>query len=829
MVRVGEISTGRDRTYSDFDIPASTYTGGPGEDSTIAVFAGTGKIFFNREPCETAWEEYGNVIDDSFVVGSEAWYALIGDDGKIPPLLGYNASDSYDWEARRLCGLRVLAASWRPNERGRMRQRILSMGGLPNNPSPELQQHWDSITLLYGTPQEIAASPEVVQSDSQYGNMVKFFLTAQGVCSDEKFIFQSLNLNNLSKNDFVLMNTRTPRQDAYGRIISAGQPPPDFRPPILLPNLRFLPFSPPGGMAKKLFLKAQVEGMGFMDNKNLKDARAILTCPGIKLSPPSLTFGVDPTRTVVCNAALEELIVYLKMVLGINPTYNQNYVDRLLMLIRGYDAFTTTYTDPKTGSPVIGPRSTTTLWPNMGFTTNVSKDHATLAPKAAHPYFAAVPMRYNEYCYGPWTNYPNLVADTIFLPGLREQLNSYISRVTKLIQDMGGLIPDPRGPNFDTNRKILTKEIRILQLLIERFNIGLGSFASGNAIENLLGSVKVEIDPDLVPWNYGGMSLLDKAVIGLINSNTDFQQTLETAQITISASPIFGIGGEFTFYDRSIPLPANNFRINSEVYQSTIDILTYTDVKTNPTQPPNIPIIGKPYYIPPPSSSLISIPIVYRTVRIRATNRTGLAPIITNMSTRFDVNGFSTTYSFKTYARKLGLYSKQNADRLKKSAENTLKVNKSIFSLKNSIITGNIGLSQSGDNESVPAFSVSGTQTKLFGTSPTEVLIGSAAGFLPSRDTMQLQLQLAFPVTDYQTMVPTLPPLLPLSLTGRDIGDLPVDYNSARSIASKYRHRSWVGMFQQWELKSELEEGYDEKSAMSMDGLLSPVSFHPTL
>jgi len=75
----------------------------PRQNQTIAIFGGSGKIYFAEEICDSAWEEPGNVIDDTMVVGGELWSALVNDQGKIPAILGYNSSDQYDYEAWRLC------------------------------------------------------------------------------------------------------------------------------------------------------------------------------------------------------------------------------------------------------------------------------------------------------------------------------------------------------------------------------------------------------------------------------------------------------------------------------------------------------------------------------------------------------------------------------------------------------------------------------------------------------------------------------------------------------------------------------------------------------
>lgn len=83
------------------DMGAASFAGGGGD---VVGYSGSGKTFFGYEPApDGAWEEYGNDINGDIVVGSAKWYALINDDGKIPPLLAFNAGTTTDWIQKAAC------------------------------------------------------------------------------------------------------------------------------------------------------------------------------------------------------------------------------------------------------------------------------------------------------------------------------------------------------------------------------------------------------------------------------------------------------------------------------------------------------------------------------------------------------------------------------------------------------------------------------------------------------------------------------------------------------------------------------------------------------
>ena len=66
---------------------------------------GTQKTYYSFEPTDYAWEEPGNMIDDSLLVGSSAMNIFTNDNGAIEPIVGYNESYQFNY-------LKAYASAW---------------------------------------------------------------------------------------------------------------------------------------------------------------------------------------------------------------------------------------------------------------------------------------------------------------------------------------------------------------------------------------------------------------------------------------------------------------------------------------------------------------------------------------------------------------------------------------------------------------------------------------------------------------------------------------------------------------------------------------------
>jgi hypothetical protein len=97
-------------------------------------------------------------------------------------------------------------------------------------------------------------------------------------------------------------------------------------------------------------------------------------------------------------------------------------------------------------------------------------------PRLALPSFAMIPIQYNNYRYGPWSTAPFLNERNIF-PGV----------------------------------------------------VNASHWAN-----NIVGGVDVEINPQYVPWEYGGNEDLDDAVLLLLNDSNRYQQIEESGNMTLA-------------------------------------------------------------------------------------------------------------------------------------------------------------------------------------------------------------------------------------------------------------------------------------------------------
>jgi hypothetical protein len=298
-----------------------------------------------------------------------------------------------------------------------------------------------------------------------------------------------------------------------------------------------------------------------------------------------------------------------------------------------------------------------------------------------------------------------------------------------------------------------------------------GLVMTGNLADNLIGNLKIEQNSDYAPWIYGGMSALDKVVSYSMNSDINYQNILENGRISIVGPPVFGIGGIFNitnFINISLYKNNNNYIIFDnnyyELYQNTV--ISFIDVATG------------------------GVIHNYRNISL-GQNNYGSSPLVSNISIQTSDNGIKTSYSFQTYSPKTGLFNKQFSDNIKEQNLINLKFNKSIANRNNrsnNALVNDINSILSKAKESREPYSIARHATQLFGTSPVELIVGQRSEFVP---------------------VPS----------GTQTLD---EFNRLR------RSHHWIGIIPGVEVGSELMSDYDSKASMTIDGLLSPISFFPT-
>jgi hypothetical protein len=425
---------------------------------------------------------------------------------------------------------------------------------------------------------------------------------------------------------------------------------------------------------------------------------------------------------------------------------------------------------------------------------NQAANFVQIAPKAAHPFFIGVPIKSNQFTYGPWTNYPVMYQNAIFPSGQEITIDNNLP---------------PACSGTPINIPLATAQ---------------------NAINNIIGSAKVEVDEELVPWNYGGMGFLDIAAFDRCEKDLNYQSVIETAQVDMPGMPLFDLGMGFTSGNLT---PA--FR-----GISTTGLL-YTDVKDSslPTSFSLLPQITGAI----PTGLLSNITttttsLTYNTYNITGLNYYSTGPIVTNIQLSVGQQGLITTYTFRTYTPKVGLFNKIVQDRVKKNFTDGFKRNKALAKISQQ--SNNIGETQSRFliEQKMSEAKLDGEtfKSQLFGWSPSTVLIAQASPYISALDTDPPYLE---PTGLYSS--PTVLPtptnqassyIIP---SGKDVGVTGV-FNSSSlnagsiiNIGNTVRYRTNVGLYETKEVSAQLKKDYGLQSVMSLDGIFSPVSFYPTL
>ena len=677
LVKLPAIVAYKDQQYSNIQINPGLTTAGS-SSSVVHIYKGSGKIFYNYEIAnDGAWEEYGNIIDDSILVGSSDWYSVTDDNGKIKPILGYNSSQAVDY----------------------IGQAMLS---------------GDVLSFVSDRPFDFYEITRAVKNIQKLGLDIKDF---------NNFKYDTIDVTQLQQDNFLIKNSIFNSIDAYGRA---------------------LPFP-----AKKLYTTTSVEpDFAFLDPLNLRYPCAIVNAPTIPLTTTSKFFTKDPLNTVTAAASMEDLSIYLRAF--DNPAIRSDNVLTNVLVRR--------ITSVLTESKFVGFLSV-----------DQSVDHHQLNPKVAHPYFAAIPVKSNQFSYGPWVNYPDLDRSIIF--------------------------PD------------------------------ITSDGTSNPVENLIGNTRVEIKPEFAPWNYGGMSLLDSAVLGELYAEIQYQQIIETASINIPGLPIFGLGSSFTF--NSISSNANGIIYNNTLYTPNTTTLNFVDKEINYPISSSLPTFGNPVYnpsldTPQSNNTALNYNIIYLV-----SPQSSIAPIISNISCNISPQSIGTSYSFRTYTQKLGFFNKENSDRIKKAALDSFKINKTLADASRSFNTGFLKETTSaGRDLSQNQYTATKFVSGFYGTSPTNILVGMSLpyGYAPKATTIQIPN----PNKPGKTIEITTWDIR----HGQDPGDQEASTifdngQPARALLHDTRWATNVGSYTSKEAVTELGQNYKFKSAMSMDGVFSPISFYP--
>ena len=735
MVHAPSLRSYRDDAFAD--IVLATQVG------DAYVFSGGGDLHYNYEPTnDGAWEEYGNIIDDTISVGSKYWYNIIDDAGKIKPLVGYNVSESFDYVRHKICRL----TTDQKNE--------------------------------YKT----------AQNDPfwSYDNYEYMMSLKNGACDAGKFLLPSVEISSLGVTDYIMLEvsghpnysalpamfnqwqkagsatpftplsyssfTKSQAKDAYG----SG---------LLDNNAAHIPM-------KKLYATTSVdEKFIYLDPANLAHPRILIDAPGLSLGSSSNEYSKDPNRTVLSNIAIEDLSIYLH---SVSPNkWDSEWIKFMLF-----------YTSPIAGAEgmMIG---------SFAASANQSANFVEIGPKAAHPFFAGIPIKSNQYSYGPWTNYPYKQYDKIFVSG--ENITT----------------SDSLPPSCVSSSVTIDQPKAKL------------------AIDNWILPTNVQVMEDFVPWNYGGMVFLDSAADNEIEKNLNYQAIIETAQIDIPKLPIFTLGGAFT--PGMLTPPGLTVTSRS---------ISYTDYKDDESATRSLSVNSIDKGILLSGSTEESVFLDYNVIKISGLSNYTNGPIITNIQTSMGQGGISTTYHFRTYTPKLGLFNKQSNDKLRRLGTEGLKRNKKLANVEQQ--ASNILNVQSKflqeQRASNASFSGKDLGSKLFGWSPSTVLVGQASPYIRflERETPYFEPSGLYSQVTGLSTHDTSPSGF-IWVTGFDVGTETslsgylTNELSSVALGNVIRYKTSVGLYELKEVDAQIKKDHGLQSMMSFDGIFSPVSFYPTL
>lgn len=766
MVSLPNLQSYRDQQYDS--IALSTYAG------DCYVFRGGGDLFYNYQPVsDGAWEEPGNIIDDSIAVGGANYYALAESDGRIGTILGYNSSKYIDHIKSEMC--EFAQRVYQDNLQAMDDQKI--------NPAWSYQV-FDEILNLRETN-----------------------------CPDDNFIFDRINTSSLPISDYIdieVTGDGVLPPSIFAKSTTTGSVQTLFgaQPTALPPPVGLIPPAPSGddrysfnstsatdawGMPvgnepmRKLYLKAQVDPViSYIDPSDLFFPKAIVTSPGLTLNTSSSQYKKDPNRTVISNVSSEDLILYLK-------TTNQKYWDYEFI---GYLLY------------FVSPTFQDAFKGNYAVSSEESANHVEIAPKAAHPFFAGIPIKMNNYVYGPWAN-------NIYVDYLRNPDSVF-----------------PSGKNI--------KLSDTLPYECTETTTTVSNIQAQNLIDNFIGPTSVEIDDQLAPWNYGGSAFMDQVANIKAYSKLNYQNIIESAQIKMPGLPIFDLGSDFSLSAQ------NNQKFDFNQIISFVNY-SYQDIKDNNNSLSNFSNISLPNtFIPTQLKTLSTNNYTkeyanYATIRID-TPIAKPATVITNVQVNIGAEGIETTYSLRTYTKKLSLFNKTDIDRIAKQGQQNIQRNKQLSNIRQQ--NNNVEIQQFKTredkrlDEANAYFDSIGFSSKLFGWSPTTVFVGQASPYLKT-----LNINPDYIPPDSLYVQPTGFGLLGEDArgysvpTGEDIGDgsdakpkslLQDPTYHIPLLLNTIKYRTDVGMHELKEVRTQLDQDYGMQSAMSLDGLLSPISFYPT-
>jgi hypothetical protein len=672
------------------------------------VYEGASMYYSNYKPStDGAWEEPGNVIDDTIVIGSLTGDFFRVDDGKISAILGYRASYEYlkdtipDNELKKY-----------PSANKEANNANLAVGqtydvlnnnkptnykSVPGNNKPG-GSSFNSIvgsavnkTPLTTSQEQIATLPP---SPAIILNQVSQPATGTDIVPNEWYPSVITELNSEEYLFFPYQDSAEIFTDIKSFVDTVRM------------NTSTHKRSIPTNLKYKLYTKASIENnfqfINLLRNETIfnqkigssriggKELRAVLTLNSpVNLNPVHL---VD--KYLIPCLTLDGIL--FKGDKPSIPKEVQGFSDRKT-LHGGLTAFSGGF---GIGSEIISLSTDHMINSINSSSRTPAADKANtmpIAPRAAMPGFAAVPLESQGSVYGPWTNHPYLIRRDIFT-----------------------------DPDIYENQSALQ-----------------------DAIENLVGGLKVNVDTELAPWKYGGMRALDEKVIANIQSDANYQLSIEYGTMDIPGAPVYRLGD---FLDKSSQVAGG--------------------------------------------------------------------PIINSISSNIDKGGVSTKYNFRTFTKKFGLYNKENADKSAKLSSESLARRRQLAVE-----------SAKGNN-----FFASSLKKQNLNNAPTAAYVNPpmAASWRSASELLVGHNEITFrsPATGNISKSDAISGVV--SKFGYDYGwgfhpiCLKNPSGGIYNVLDYPKFISQSRIMDSREVPKTLAGDYENTSMMSLDGILSPISFYPT-
>jgi hypothetical protein len=740
----------------------------PASFSNISVYTGSQKMFYNYQLAEGAWEEPGNFIDDCIVVGDNFSKVFTNDQGLLSPIVGYNNSLNIDDVRQKWCQTDATA-------------RIHALFGDANNEKGQAL-----FDILIDASAEIIRILEAIASGnlpnaqiSVYEDRIRELLSEEGITQAIELLAQKelqhfgTTLNCLSS------STKIRIQETWNAMWSSLHSSLDnfLRDPTL------------AGFAQLADQWSQ-----FIDNAR-NSALDVVNLNLLQFNVPSLDIsGLAGNEDFVIVPVSSKTEPFGRQSPRSSKLFSKCLADRIVFMNL------VNFTDPRAimtlnnKLSVFDSSLSYSKDPGISVISNIAIEDSALYIRIKNRLNATRQER-NEALFR---------GDNAKAEQLLNSIKILSKEVDYIRMLKGYIVPeiDPRylvttGPsaNPSVNQTLMSPRAAHphffgIPLTSNQFCYGPWTNYADNVvpapyIDNLIHKVSVEQNNDLVPWNYGGSSALDTAVGYQLNSDVNYQTVLENGRISIVGPPLFGLGG--VFHNDPSRIVSGSFKFDNSWYKPYYAPYKFFDTKKNGYR----------------ELQYDCIKLVHREVNFNG-------PLISNISIQVGSEGLTTSYSFQTYNPKTGLYNKTYENAIKKMAEDRNKVQKAISNIQKSIdsklLSESNNILSKAKIDRFPQ-EVSKYKTSLYGQSPIEIFVGQGIESLKNpiwHDSLK----------DYNILDP---------------GDHPLpNENDKNKFLNQKRQYSWIGGVMGIEIGAELQQEYNSKAAMSLDGILSPVSLYPT-